>query len=117
VIEVSEVRMLRRIPDAYEARACIKAAKASGRTMAEWARAHGVDGRSLNAWRLNLERSERAGSEVRLVELVAVPPVPACRRPDPTTRYAVQVGEFAVEVDAGFDDDVLRRLIAVVASC
>jgi hypothetical protein len=78
---------------------------------AEWARDNGVDARSLNAWRLNLERGADGRTPPRLVELVAAP------APRPSARYTVRVGDLAVEVDDGFDDDVLRRLISVVASC
>jgi hypothetical protein len=53
----------------------------------------------------------QGAAELRLVELVA--------RTDsrPPARYTVRVGDLAVEVDDSFDDDVLRRLISVVASC
>ncbi len=33
-----------------------RAAKLAGRSAGEWARAHGIDGRSLNAWKVNLAR-------------------------------------------------------------
>jgi hypothetical protein len=41
----------------------LKAAKAAGVTPGAWAREHGIDGRSLNAWRLNLAQ----GRETREV--------------------------------------------------
>jgi hypothetical protein len=44
----------RKITDARDARACLKAVKSSGVPRAEWARSHGVGGRSLHAWELNL---------------------------------------------------------------
>ena len=50
-------------------------------------------------------------TRLRLVELVAR------AEPRPQARYTVRVGEVAIEVDDAFDDDVLRRLISVVASC
>jgi len=106
--------MLRRkIQDATEARACLAAMERSGLARAEWARSHGLDGRSLNAWRLNLERAQAASHPVRLVELLAVPP-PEHQRP---TRYTVRVNDLAIEVDEHFDGAVLRRLIGVVSSC
>jgi hypothetical protein len=47
-----------------------------GLTAGEWAREHGIDGRSLNAWRMNLARrtpvKHRADLEPRLVELVPI---------------------------------------------
>jgi hypothetical protein len=43
----------RKTDDEREARACLKAAKEEN--LGRWARAHGIDGRSPNAWRINLE--------------------------------------------------------------
>lgn len=39
----------RRVTDEQDARRCMAAAKAARGGLAVWARAHGVDGRSLNA--------------------------------------------------------------------
>ena len=44
----------RKIEDETEARRCLRAAKLAGLSAGEWARARGIDGRSLNAWRMNL---------------------------------------------------------------
>lgn len=52
----------RKIEDEAEARSCLKAAVASGEGRAVWARRHGIDGRSLNAWRVNLEAQPMNGS-------------------------------------------------------
>jgi transposase-like protein len=91
----------------------LAAADESDLGRAEWARRHGIDGRSLNAWRVNLSRGGRAGAaaaRVRLVELVpAAEPAPV--------RYVVRCGDLAVEVDEHFDDATLLRLLRVVASC
>ena len=56
----------RRVDDELEARRCLQAVAASGRSLGAWAREQGIDGRSLNAWRMNLERGE--GRRPRLVE-------------------------------------------------
>ena len=101
----------RRIRDATEARACLSAARTSGMERSEWAREHGIDGRSLNAWRLNLERAHlpgRSGAGVRLVELVAA---------SSPSQYVIRFGGFAVEVDEDFDDATLHRLLRVVSAC
>lgn len=100
----------RKIEDEMEARSCLRAAAASGEGRAAWARRHGIDGRSLNAWRVNLERGGREQPELRLLELVASSPpgAPGCR---------VRCGSFVVEVDAEFDDQVLCRVLTVVAAC
>lgn len=101
----------RRIRDADEARAALDAVARSDLPRAAWARAQGIDPRSLNAWRVNLSRCARrahAGT-LRLVELVP--------SPSPAARYVVRAGPWEVEVDDHFDADVLRRLLGVVAGC
>jgi uncharacterized OsmC-like protein len=101
--------MGRKISNEEEARRCLAAAAASGRTRTEWARARGIDARSLNAWRINLEGAQR-GHAPRLVELVAATPA----RP---ATYRVRCGSFEVETSGDFDDDSLRRLLRLVAAC
>lgn len=99
----------RKIKDAADARACLEAAAESGLDRAAWARAHGVDARSLNAWRLNLGRSTETAAPLRLLELVS----PA----GSVAVYRVHTRGFMVEVEDDFDDHVLARLLAVVAGC
>lgn len=99
----------RKVRDREDAETCLVAAASSGLTRARWAHDNGVDARSLNAWRVTLERTG-SRREVDLVELVPDDRLAAAR-------YAVNVGDLRIEVDAAFDDDVLRRLIAVAASC
>ena len=105
---------LRKVRDADDAIRCLNASTASGEARATWARRHGIDPRSLNAWRLNLERVRRTEDSPvpRLVELV--PAAPVAEEP---SRYRVLCGGMAIEVDERFDEDVLRRLLVVVASC
>jgi len=122
----------RKIKDARDARECLSAAKASGLTNAEWARQEGIDGRSLNAWRMNLgiggksrgskrsskksRRSKSRPARPRMVELV--PSVNSSRSTAPTIPlYAVRCGELTIEVDEHFEEETLRRLVRVVASC
>lgn len=99
----------RKILDEAEAVQCLDAHCASGLTLAEWARRHGIDGRSLNIWRMNLARRGTAHRAPRLVELVA--------SGGPPSRYTVRCGRLAVEVDDDFDQETLLRLLQVVASC
>ena len=102
----------RKITDARDARACLKAAKSAGMARGEWARANGIDGRSLHAWELNLSRrGEVAEASPRLVELV---PAPASQS---STRYLVRVGELAIEVGDDFDEVTLVRLVRVLGAC
>ena len=102
----------RKVRDAEEARACLAAVAESGMERAAWARANGISGRSLNAWRLILDRKARRAPPLRLVEWVAVSPVTV-----EGPRYVVRCGPWSVEVDERFDADVLRRLLDVVATC
>ena len=107
--EVEVTMAGRKIRDAAEARSLLASAERSGLERSEWARQHGIDGRSLQAWRLNLARQEQP--KVRFVELVSATPVMV------PARYVVHVGGLSVEVDDRFDEATLRRLLSVVASC
>jgi len=104
---------MRKIEDARDARACVKAAKAAGLSLGTWARGHGVDGRSLHAWSVNLARSSppSAISKAGLIELVptAVAQV--------AVRYVVRVGDVAIEVGDDFLDETLARAVRVLRAC
>lgn len=102
----------RKIHDEADARACIAAAARSGLTRPAWARAHGVDGRSLNAWSQNLER--RAAPPVRFVELVPAARITATPEPAP---LRLRRGELELEVPPDFDDAHLLRVLRVMAAC
>lgn len=99
----------RKIQDEADAVQCLDAQRASGLELAQWAMRHGIDGRSLNSWRMNLARRGTARRAPRLVELVA--------SGGPTARYTVRCGRLAVEVGDDFDQETLFRLLQVVASC
>lgn len=106
--------MRRKIEDERDARACLKAAKAARLSAGEWARQHGVDGRSLNAWRMNLSRrgvKRSAPSTPRLVELVpaSLPRVEA--------RYVVRLAGAEIEVTDTFHEESLVRLVRALRSC
>lgn len=122
----------RKIEDEQAARRCLAAAKASGAPRCEWARAHGVDGRSLNAWRMNLERRgpEKAISRKSrpgrchappgLVELVPRAAGRSATEPSAggaSRRYVVDVGGARVEFGDDFADATLRRVLEVLRSC
>jgi hypothetical protein len=67
---------LRKISGEKEARECLAAMGRTGADLGEWARARGIDGRSLNAWRVALARRgrpRRGRGMPRLVELVPYP--------------------------------------------
>ena len=103
----------RKIRSEADARACLTAAKAAGSAnLALWAREHRIDGRSLNAWRVNLERGA-AARKPRLVELLPAAALTARTAP----QYLVRCGELTVEVDGSFDEATLGRLLRVVLAC
>jgi hypothetical protein len=105
----------RKLVNEEDARRCLAAVKASRRELATWAREHGVDGRSLNLWRVNLERRGVVRKRVttpKLVELV-VAPTPV----GPRARFVLRVGGVELEVGDHFDDASLRRLVGVLKSC
>lgn len=101
----------RKIRDADEARAFLAAAAKSGRPRAAWAREQGICARSLNGWRMVLEPPLTPVGP-RLVELVQDRPLPVA----PSTGYRIRCGVFEVEAPVAFEDDVLARLLRVVAN-
>ena len=108
----------RRIADERDACSCREAVASSGLTRREWAHAHGIDARSLNAWRVNLERRAAASMNTppRLVELVA--------REEPTASpnsvasgVRIDVDGLVIQLDRGFDSEVLLKVLNLVAPC
>ena len=95
---------MRNIEDEADARRCLGAVKAGGGDLVQWARAHSVDARSLNAWRVNLGRRRKP----RLVELV-----PASV-PRATARYVLVVGDARVEFDDACSAATLERVLHVL---
>ena len=115
----------RKIASESEARRCLSAVERSGLSIKEWARARGIDGRSLHAWKMNLERSESpaqrsriarssaptGSSKVQLVELV-----PATSASS-STRYVLRVGSASVEFGDDFTTESLRRVVEALRAC
>jgi hypothetical protein len=104
----------RKIQDEQDALRCLAAARSSKGGLGGWARAHGVDGRSLNTWRVNLERRgvPRPTVRPRLVELV-----PAAASPSSAARYRLCVEGVELEFGDDFSEASLRRLIGLLKSC
>jgi len=105
--------MRRKIDGEKDARACLRAATAAGLSVREWARDNGVDGRSLNAWQINLSRSRAPDGAVkaRLVELVPATP------PRADARYLVHVDGARIEVADDFREETLVRLVRALRAC
>jgi len=95
----------RKIEDEREAVQCLRAAEREGMSAGAWARAHGVDGRSLHAWQMN---SARRGTTAPVRRRKTLPKasstahalvglVPAVSSAVPGAgRYAVAVGSARV---------------------
>ena len=107
-------RMGRKIEDERDARVCLRAARAAGVSAGEWARDNGVDGRSPNAWRVNLSRSgarAEPASNLRLVELVPAAPARA------DARYVVHLDGARIELADDFREETLVRLVRALRVC
>ncbi len=105
----------RRIVNEQDARRCLAAVKSSRSDLATWAPAHGIDGRSLNAWKVNLERRgvpRMRAVGPKLIELVSVAPLCAARAP-----FVLHVGAVELVVGDNFDEQALRRLVGLLKSC
>jgi hypothetical protein len=87
----------------------LAAVRAAGADRVAWSRAHGVDARSLNAWRVALERRV-ASKRPTLVELVPAPL-------SPTARYVVDLGAARIELDDHCSADTLQRMVRALRAC
>jgi hypothetical protein len=111
----------RKIEDERDAARCLRAAERRGLSAGDWARAHGVDGRSLHAWEMNLARrgttwpakrrkaSSRSGPKKALHALVEL--VPASTPVVQAGRYALVVGGARVEFGDDASVATLRRVL------
>lgn len=105
--------MLRRkIRDEADARSCLAAVRLAGGDRVGWARAQGVDARSLNAWRVALERrgSRPSAGSARLVELVPT-------SPSHSGRCVVDLGAVRIEFDDSCSTETLQRLVRALRAC
>ena len=102
----------RKIRDEADARSCLSAAERSGTTRTAWANANFVDARSLQAWRLILQRKDAKAHAIEFLELV-----PTNTTPPPSPTLTLRHETFAIDVPADFDERHLQRLLRVVATC
>lgn len=109
----------RRIADEHDARSCLEAVASSGLTRRDWAHAHGVDARSLNAWRVNLERRAAASmnTPLRLIELVAREDESSVPTRSAASGVRIKVDGLVIQLDRGFDSEVLLKVLDLVAPC
>jgi hypothetical protein len=112
----------RKIEDESEARRCLLAAKRSGLSAGEWARGRGIDGRSLHAWQMNLERAgvpartRRREPRVTPAARELVELVPATRGGG-AGRYVLEVAGARVEFGDDASVATLRRVLEALRSC
>ena len=116
----------RKIEDEREALRCLRAAERAGLSAGEWGRAHGIDGRSLRAWKMNIGRR---GVQVRphkrrrkpvparhaLIELV--PAATSAAQGAGTIRYVLEVGGARLEFGDDASVATLRRVLEALRPC
>ena len=116
----------RKIEDELEARAFLAAVDAAGGHVAPWARAHGIDGRSLQAWRVNLARAAASDRPRRARRIPSRPPTPvangmvelvAATNPPRAAQYSIRMGVASIEFGDDFHEATLRRVVAMLRSC
>jgi hypothetical protein len=109
---------MRKIKDEGDAKACLAAVRAAGGDVGEWARANGVDGRSLTAWRNNLVRRGAGEGEPEPPKLVEIVPAPSARpQASSDARYVLDVGHARLEFGDACSAATLRRVLEVLQSC
>lgn len=119
----------RKIADETEARRCLRAARLAGLSAGEWARVRGIDGRSLNAWKMNLAGRGAPGTIAAPRRSKPTPPRPAARAlvelvPAIASAKLVAGGRYVLEFAGArleFDDHcsvaTLRRVLEALRSC
>ena len=133
----------RKVPDAATAATWLRSVAESGLSLPEWCAREGVHGSSLHVWKRTLARWARNGAPAGLVgslpavatpaqkpalaslELVELLPVVAgpARKPAVTQLVAatsairVHVGDLVVEVNAGFDTEMLFGVVQTLRRC
>jgi len=113
----------RKIDDEFEARRCLLAAKRAGKKAGEWARSHGIDGRSLHAWKINFEQGRshplvvRRPAKTRPFASALVELVPRGAVTTPRARYVLEVSGARLEFGDDAATDTLRRVVEVLRSC
>jgi hypothetical protein len=116
----------RKIEDESEALRCLRAAERTGLSTGEWARANGIDGRSLRAWKMNIGRRgvparsrtlrRKAGpARHALVELV--PAATSALQESGAGRYVLEVGGARLEFGDNVSVATLRRVLEALRSC
>ncbi len=111
----------RKISDAAEARRFVTAARRKGQSIGEWVRGRGIDGRSLQAWRMTFEREGAATSKRRPVSrpktMALVELVPKLESITRNAKYVIERDGVRLEFGDDVADSTLRRVLLVLRSC
>lgn len=127
----------RKVRDADEAKQLLAAWSRSGVPMADWCKQRGVSWYSLAAFKGWPKRARATGEAPHRKSLqgeshphsqtttqstdapafVEVDTTKTVPHNDAPMLYRLRVGSITVETDASFDEDSLRRLLRLVASC
>lgn len=113
----------RKIRDEAEARDCVLAVERAGQSAGEWARAHGIDGRSLQAWKITFGRGRPSvpqpspSPKPRTVLSPLVELVPMKSVGQVNARYVLDVHGVRLEFGDDVSSDTLRRVLAVLRAC
>ena len=104
----------RKIADEVDARRALAEVARTGIGLRAWARANGVDGRSLHAWGMVLARRGTHRAPPRRSTLVEL--VPA-RMEAPSARYVMRVRDVSIEFSDDASEETLGRVLTVLRSC
>lgn len=107
----------RLIEDEADARACLEAAGRAGGELTAWARANGIDGRSLRGWRLHFERRGEHEPKVGAQSASVVELVPTATTLTTAARYALDFGDVRFEFDDSCTTSTLRRVLEALRAC
>lgn len=111
----------RKIGDAAEARRLVAAARRKGQSIGEWVKGRGIDGRSLQAWKMTFERElgsprpRRTFARVKAKALVEL--VPNAAVASRTAKYVIERNGARLEFGDDAAEDTLRRVLVVLRSC
>ena len=114
---MSEAAPLRKIRNLIEARKLLDRWERSGEPFAAWCREQGVSYQSLAAYKRYRHPPTPTGKKADgpAIEFVELQLAPA---PPPTARYTLRLQNgHAIECDDAFQDDHIRRLLALVQAC
>jgi len=123
------VASARKITDETEVRRCFRAARLAWLNAGERARGQSIDGRSLNAWRMNLagraaprttalRRSRPAPPRPTALALVELVPAAASAKDVAGGgRYVLEVAGARLEFDDHGSVATLRRVLEALRSC